>query len=113
MLNVSNFTNISDVSAKLTIHINVTICTIVLSVITVLANLGVIIAFVKVKRLGEKPSDLLILSLAVIDFIQGLIVIPYHMSIFVFRQWIFGEAGCKFLVSMGIQTTINGLYTLC
>ncbi len=113
MPNTSNFTDIPDVSARLNVNINMTIWTILLSAITSLANLGTIVAFVKVKSLREKPSNLLILSLAVVDFFQGLIVIPYNMSNFVFGRWIFGEVGCKLYVAMGYQTVVIGLYTLC
>ena len=115
-----NFSNLSDVpiqnitnDMKLTYSIQITVYTVILSLTTALANLGTIIAFWKVKGLGEKPSDYLILSLAVVDLFQGLILIPLHMSSFIFSRWIFGELGCKFYVAMAYASVTNGLVILC
>ncbi|XP_072018230.1 5-hydroxytryptamine receptor 7-like [Amphiura filiformis] len=115
---ISMITDISDHEVlnadNLVIHSNVIVWTICLSLITVLANLGTIIAFWKVKSLGEKPADLLILSLAFIDLFQGLIMLPFHMSLDILDgRWIWGELGCKFYVPMALASITNGLLILC
>jgi hypothetical protein len=85
MANDSNFTDIFDgtiLNTKgLVVNVNIFIWTIVLSLTTAVANLGTIIAFWKVKGLGEKPSDLLILSLAFVDIFQGLILIYKYQTL--------------------------------
>ena len=47
-----------------------------LPLLTVVGNLGIIVAFWKEPSLKVKASDLLVLSLSVVDFLQGLVFLP-------------------------------------
>ena len=79
------------------------------SLTTCLANLGIIIAFWKNHQLKEKPNDLLMLALSVLDFFQGLILFPLHTSLFVFDRWIGGETLCKSYIAMAYTSVTAGL----
>ncbi len=72
----SSFENNTLEDAGLTINIGISIISILLILMTVLANLGIIIAFWKIKSFGEKPSEFFILILACVDLFLGIIIIP-------------------------------------
>ena len=84
-----------------------------LIIITVLGNLATIIAFWKEQRLRGKPSDLLILALAVVDLITGLVVIPLQSSLYIIPgQRPIGEFGCLLLVFTANFVLISSLLIL-
>ena len=93
------------------LHINVffAILVVMFSLTTCLANSGIIIAFWKNQRLKEKPSDLLMLALSILDFFQGLILFPLHAAVFVFNRWIFGESICRCYIAMAYTSVTAGL----
>ena len=94
---------ISDVNESLSIlfiFASFTIC---------LANFGTIVAFLKDTNLQEKPSDVLILTLSCIDVLQGLVLVPLHLSYYAFGQWMLGEPGCKAYVTMAYASVTFNL----
>ena len=101
-------TNISDV---LTIKPNTynTVAMTMLSLLTVFANLGTMLAFWQDRTLRDKPSDLLILSLSFVDFLQGLIVMPMIIAV---SYLVLGELGCQMSYLLGDIGLANSLLHL-
>ena len=83
-----------------------------LTVLTVTCNLGIIVAFYKVPSLRVKASELLILSLSIVDFTQGLIFIPINNDYYIRQRWILGELGCQLWVAFGTYTGTTSLLLL-
>ena len=83
-----------------------------LTILTIILNFGIIIAFWKDLSLREKPSDLLILSLSVADFFQGLIFLPFLTHLHSKGYWIFGETFCRLWVAYATLTGITSAMLL-
>ena len=84
-----------------------------LSIATIVGNAGVMLAFLKVPALQEKPSDLLILNLSVTDFFLGWIMLIFMTPYFVSGMWPYGEIGCMIWAGSGNLLVSASLYTLC
>lgn len=84
-----------------------------LSILTVVSNIMIIIAFWKLPNLREKPSELLILNLSCVDLLTGLLVLPVQSLVYIIPgYWPLGEIGCR-LQAISLQTNIYAsLFTL-
>ncbi len=106
-----SFENITFDYPNINIGIAVTATPLVL--VTVFANLMIIIAFWKINAFGEKPSDIFILVLACVDLFVGMVIIPTYMSVLTFGRWIFGEIGCQCLIFLALTAITNGPLVIC
>ena len=71
-----------------------------LCVITVLGNILVLIVFARDRHLRAKISNLFILNLAIADLLVGCVSIPLNNLYRDTGLWPFGEATCKFWLTM-------------
>ncbi|XP_072032870.1 5-hydroxytryptamine receptor 1-like [Amphiura filiformis] len=65
-----------------------------------LGNIGTILAFALDPKLREKPSDFIILALAVADSYICLVETTLVIITEVMKTWIFGEIGCRMRYAM-------------
>ena len=80
--------------------------------LTVFGNAGTIIAFLQVRGLREKPSDLLVLSLCITDFFTGLVALPLVSPLYIIGFWPIGERLCKFSVLFSSLVVNTSLFSL-
>ena len=116
--NVSDYDNLTfgsdDTSTTTTstmTHIFTQIITGVLAVmipLTVLGNLATIAAFIKVRALREKPSDLFILSLSSADLGVGFVLLMIFPTNII-GYWPWGEFGCKFYIFVANTFVFGGV----
>ena len=76
--------------------------------LTIVANFATIYAFIKERGLREKPSDLLVLSLAGADMLLDTVILPLNAPNFILSHWPFGETLCKVLTCLSITCTEAG-----
>ena len=78
----------------------------ILTFSTILFNSGILAAFWKEKGLRSKPSDLLILCLALVDFLHGVVLLPVTSHQYFVGRWVLGETTCRIFI--GIEDVIEG-----
>ena len=84
----------------------ITICFVV--AVTLLGNIGTILAFWKVRGLREKPSNLFILNLSCVDFIMGF-VHTFSISTYTAGYWVWGKTGCQIYSTVANIAVSGGL----
>ncbi len=84
--------------------------------VTALMNLGTVVAFWRVPKLRESPSELLILNLACSDLLTGMVPLPLiSPSYITTNHWPTREIGCVILVlflDISVHGTLFALLTI-
>uniref|UniRef100_A0A8C4VSL0 Trace amine associated receptor 2 n=1 Tax=Gopherus evgoodei TaxID=1825980 RepID=A0A8C4VSL0_9SAUR len=80
--------------------------------ITIFGNLAIIISISYFKEL-HSPTNFLILSMAVTDFLPGFTIMPYSMVRSVENCWYFGIALCKIHYSFDLMLCVTSIFHLC
>ncbi|XP_066478842.1 trace amine-associated receptor 2 [Tiliqua scincoides] len=81
-------------------------------IITVFGNLAIIISISYFKQL-HSPTNILILSMAVTDFLLGFFIMPYSMVRSVENCWYFGITFCKIHYSFDLMLCLVSIFHLC
>ena len=74
-----------------------------------IGNIATIVAFVLDIKLRSKPSDLIILALAIADVCICVFIIPLELVESTLRQWIFGDVLCKISIFLQYTCTNAGV----
>lgn len=83
-----------------------------LCAVTLIGNTLVLLVFIVDHRVRSKVSNLYILNLSMADFLVGCISIPMN-NIYTYRGvWTFGEAACKFWISMDFTACSVSVWTV-
>ncbi|XP_061482314.1 trace amine-associated receptor 2 [Rhineura floridana] len=81
-------------------------------VVTIFGNLGIIISISYFKQL-HSPTNFLILSMAITDFLLGFFIMPYSMIRSVENCWYFGMTFCKIHYSFDLMLCLVSIFHLC
>ncbi|KAL2082521.1 hypothetical protein ACEWY4_022339 [Coilia grayii] len=87
------------------------VCAILVVIITVFGNLLVIMSVCHFRQL-HTPTNVLILSLAVADFMVGLFVMPLGFIWMIEACWFFGVSMCAFLNFFAFQLTTASVHNV-
>uniref|UniRef100_A0A8C1AJR3 G-protein coupled receptors family 1 profile domain-containing protein n=1 Tax=Cyprinus carpio carpio TaxID=630221 RepID=A0A8C1AJR3_CYPCA len=98
-------------SASLSVYVILYVAAASVSLLTVCGNLLVIISVSHFKQL-QTPANILILSLAVSDFLMGVFVMPLYLSWLVESCWTFGSMMCLVFNFVTFQATSVSVHTV-
>ncbi|XP_040901515.1 trace amine-associated receptor 13c-like [Toxotes jaculatrix] len=81
--------------------------------VTILGNSVVIVSVCHFKQL-QNPTNMLVLSLAVVDFLVGLVVMPFSAIRTVHGCWFYGDTFCQLHSSLDVfLTSVSIFHLIC
>ncbi|XP_040901514.1 trace amine-associated receptor 13c-like [Toxotes jaculatrix] len=81
--------------------------------VTIVGNSVVIVSVCHFKQL-QNPTNMLVLSLAVVDFLVGLVVMPFSAIRTVHGCWFYGDTFCQLHSSLDVfLTTLSIFHLIC
>ncbi|CAG7825580.1 unnamed protein product, partial [Allacma fusca] len=84
----------------------------VILVAVVLGNLLVIAGFLK-KRSLRTPPHVYLVSLAIVDLLVGLVVLPLNIQNLIRGCWMLGRTACKLYTTSDITLCVMSILHLC
>ncbi|XP_046730114.1 trace amine-associated receptor 13c-like [Silurus meridionalis] len=93
------------------VYILLYVCSAAVVLLTVCGNLLVIISVLHFKQL-HMPTNMLVLSLAVLDFFVGAFLMPLMLIWIIERCWIYGKSFCTIFWFIGGFLTIISIYNV-
>ncbi|XP_017562393.1 trace amine-associated receptor 13c-like [Pygocentrus nattereri] len=91
-------------SVSTAVYVLLYVCAAAVVLLTVCGNLLIIISVCHFKQL-HTPTNMLVLSLAVSDFLVGLFVMPFHFMWLIESCWMFGHVFCVLFNFVSFQLT--------
>lgn len=104
--------SINNTIVRETPDIPIAIFTSILSFVIVMGN-GLIIASVAFVKKLRQPANYLIVSLALSDFLVGLIVLPFTITNDILGHWLFGPIICDAHITFDVITCTASIMNLC
>ncbi|VDO19108.1 unnamed protein product [Heligmosomoides polygyrus] len=80
--------------------------------VTIVGNALVCLAVVLVRKL-KQPANFLIVSLAIADFLVGLLVMPLALVDLLFSEWPLGRSMCKLWTTADLTLCTASIVSLC
>ncbi|KAI5086576.1 trace amine associated receptor 14g, partial [Silurus meridionalis] len=93
------------------VYILLYVCSAAVVLLTVCGNLLIIISVLHFKQL-HTPTNMLVLSLAVSDFLIGALLMPSILILTIESCWIFGRFFCTFFLLISGVLVIVSIYTI-
>ncbi len=86
---------------------------ITVTLVAFFGNLGTISAFLTDSRVNTKPSDLMLLNLACVDFSVSVFVMPLELiTDTIIGRWPLGEIGCRIMVPINMTLLTAGIMSV-
>ena len=83
-----------------------------ISVVTIIGNFMVIVAYIRDQQIRANAANLFILNLAITDFIVGTLVTTVNTSWLVTYVWVLGEVFCKLWLVLDYTVVMVSVWTM-
>lgn len=108
----TNETNHQDIGYNQAETIIITVILVVIIVGTIIGNILVCVAVCLVRKL-RRPSNYLLVSLAISDLCVAILVMPMATIYEIKGRWIFGDIVCNAWVSFDVLSCTASILNLC